>query len=83
MSKERTVRLGGKLHPVVRIYSSGVGTQYSVMMDNGQVLPLTDDYVKKNPTYYEWLEACAAAFDDALTFSKPSGENLSGRTDLE
>lgn len=77
MSQTRMVRLGGALRQVVRIHSSGLGTQYSVMMDN-QVIPLTDEYVSKNPDRADWLEKCRKAFDDSTTFAKPHGENLSG-----
>lgn len=79
MSMTRQVRLGGKYRQVVSIMSSGLGTQYSVMMDNNQVLCLSDETVKANPEHAEWLEICRDAFDDSTTFGKPIGENLSGK----
>lgn len=78
MSQTRQVRLGGKYRQVVSIMSSGLGTQYSVMMDGNQVLGLSDEYVKSHPEHLEWFELCNKAFDDTTTFRKPHGENLSG-----
>lgn len=77
MSASRLVRLGGKLRPVVRIYSSGIGTQYSVTLEDGKILSLTDDSVKTNPEYGSWLEICAKVFDDSITFAKPYGKLFS------
>ncbi|MCM0606929.1 MAG: hypothetical protein KA715_12635 [Xanthomonadaceae bacterium] len=76
MSQTRLVRLDGKMRKVVRIHSSGLATQYSIMMDD-QVIPLSDDYVNKHPESVEWLLACQKAFDDTTTFGKPHGENRS------
>lgn len=78
MSQTRMVRLNGVMRTVVRIHSSGMGTQYSILLENNKVIPLSHDYAEKNPDMIPWLEACQKAFDDTTTFAKPAGENISG-----
>lgn len=75
----RTIRFKGETKKVVRLYSSGVGTQYTVFTKGSDgketSVLLTPQTVEKSPALYELYEACAKVFDDSLSMAKYIGSS--------
>ena len=79
MTQTRTLRFKGKTIKVVKLHSSGVGTQYTVFNKSAdgkeQALLLTPQTVEKSPEHFELYEFCAKSFDDSLSLAKYIGSS--------
>jgi hypothetical protein len=75
----RTITFEKSLYRVTRLYSSGVGTDFTVSHKDAAgkevFLPLSLDQVEKNPEHAALYEACLKAFDDHLTYAKHIGSS--------
>lgn len=83
----RTVVHEGIIYHVVKLTSSGVGSQYACSFypsgkaeveatgETAQVLLLTEESVEKDQNQRALFIACARRFDDHLTFAKYLGSS--------
>ncbi len=75
----RTLSFRGNRYQVTRLYSSGVGTDYTVASPGAdgkeKYQTLSLDSVQADANLKALYEACAKLFDDHLTFAKHIGSS--------
>jgi hypothetical protein len=79
LNPPRTVIYDRISYSVVRLYSSGLGTQYACTYKTSEgemkTLLLTEESVEKEPSLIPLYQACAKRFDDHLSFAKYLGSS--------